>query len=100
MRLLREKLDLPASEWTPSIDVSVKEPKATVLIPGSRTRYLAEIAEQGRSINADIQHQAQAASLAQHYYETLKDLMTSDAAAKQGSDPFSPGDDRRRNCQT
>ncbi len=91
MRLLREKCDLPSDEWTPNIDVSLKEPKATILIPGSRTRYLAEISEQGRAINADIQHQAQAASLAQHYYETLKDLMNSDAAAKQGSDPFSPG---------
>ncbi len=73
-RLLREKLDLPEDQWTADLDTTVKEPKATVLIPPARTRYLAEIAEQGRSINADIQRQAEAASLAQHYYETLKDL--------------------------
>jgi methylmalonyl-CoA mutase len=51
-----------------------KEPTATILIPGNRVRYLAEIAEQGRDINADIQRQAKAASLAQNYYECLKDL--------------------------
>ena len=76
MRLLREQAaTCPTRSWTPDIDVSLKEPKATILIPGARTRYLAEIAEQGRAINADIQRQAQAASLAQHYYECLKDLM-------------------------
>jgi len=73
-RLLREKLDLPAEQWTPDIDTSVKEPKATVLIPGNRQRYLAEIAEQGRAVNADIRRQAEAASQAQNYYESLKAL--------------------------
>jgi methylmalonyl-CoA mutase len=73
-RLLREKLELPADAWTPEVDTSMREPKATVLIPGQRTRYLAEIAEQGRAINADIQRQAEAASLAQNYYESLKAL--------------------------
>jgi methylmalonyl-CoA mutase len=73
-RLLREKLDLPAENWSPDIDTSVKAPKATVLIPGQRTRYLAEIAEQGRTINSDIVRQADAASKAQNYYESLKVL--------------------------
>jgi methylmalonyl-CoA mutase len=73
-RLLREKLDLPAGEWTPEVDTSVKAPKATVLIPGQRTRYLAEIAEQGRNINSGITRQAEAASKAQNYYESLKAL--------------------------
>src|SRR6187402_1506416 len=50
-RLLRDKLQLPVEKWTPQIDTSLKEPRATVLIPGARTRYLAEIAEQGRGIN-------------------------------------------------
>jgi methylmalonyl-CoA mutase len=71
-RLLCEKLDLPAEVWTPDVDTSVKEPKATVLIPGNRTRYLAEIAEQGRAANAAIVEQADAASRAQNYYESLK----------------------------
>ena len=71
-RLLVKKLDLPAKHWTPDIDTTIKQPKAVVLIPGNRTRYLAEIAEQGRSINADIATQAEAASRAQNYYESLK----------------------------
>jgi len=74
LRLLREKLDLPEHDWTADIDVSVRKPKSTVLIPGNRTRYLAEIAEQGREINTDIERQAQAASLAQNYFECLKDM--------------------------
>jgi methylmalonyl-CoA mutase len=70
-RLLREKLDLPATNWTPDIDTTEKQPRATVLIPGNRTRYLAEIAEQGRAVNSDILVQADAASRAQNYYESL-----------------------------
>ncbi|TAM33050.1 MAG: methylmalonyl-CoA mutase, partial [Burkholderiaceae bacterium] len=88
-RLLREKLHLEPSpsrggqggvasavhcDWKPQLDTTLKEPRATVLIPGSRVRYLAEIAEQGRGINAGIAHQAEYASKAQHYYEALKEL--------------------------
>jgi len=71
-RLLREKLGLAADHWTPDVDTTVKEPKATILIPGQRTRYLAEIAEQGRGVNASIVEQADAASRAQNYFESLK----------------------------
>ena len=74
IRLMRVKLGLPEDDWTPDIDVSEREPQATVLIPGSRVRYLAEIAEQGREINTAVEHQARSASLAQNYYECLKDL--------------------------
>jgi len=73
-RLMRDKLKLPADKWSPQLDTTLKEPRATVLIPGQRVRYLAEIAEQGRSINAGIQKQAEFASKAQHYYEALKEL--------------------------
>ncbi|HEV2622591.1 MAG TPA: methylmalonyl-CoA mutase family protein [Frateuria sp.] len=64
----------PNCNFQPQLDTSLKEPRATVLIPGSRVRYLAEIAEQGRGINASIARQAEAASKAQHYYESLKEL--------------------------
>jgi methylmalonyl-CoA mutase len=74
LRLLRNKMELPEADWTSNIDTTEKEPKATILIPGNRSRYLSEIAEQGRDINADIIKQAEAASLAQNYYECLKDL--------------------------
>ncbi|HET6587182.1 MAG TPA: methylmalonyl-CoA mutase family protein, partial [Oleiagrimonas sp.] len=61
-------------DFNPQVDTSLKEPRATVLIPGKRVRYLAEIAEQGRGINESIEQQAEAARKAQHYYESLKEL--------------------------
>ncbi|MCJ0824492.1 methylmalonyl-CoA mutase family protein [Luteimonas sp. 50] len=70
-RLLREKLALPAEKWTPRIDTALKEPRATVLIPGNRVRYLAEIAEQGRTLNAKIEHMADIADNAQSYWQAL-----------------------------
>lgn len=77
-RLLREKLGLgkadSSHDWTPQVDTSLKEPRATVLIPGARVRYLAEIAEQGRSINRQIETQAEIADRAQSYWQSLHDL--------------------------
>ena len=73
-RLLRKKLSLDSKAWTPDLDSQGKEPRAGSLIPGNRTRYLAEIAEQGRQINADITGNAEAASRAHHLYEALKAL--------------------------
>jgi methylmalonyl-CoA mutase len=61
-------------DWTPHLDTTLKEPRATVLIPGARIRYLAEIAEQGRAINASIEKQAEAADRAQSYWQSLRDL--------------------------
>src|SRR5688572_13520717 len=79
-RLVREKLGLEggatsaAISWHPSLDTSLREPRATVLIPGQRIRYLAEIAEQGRGINSKIEQQAEAADRAQAYWQSLKDI--------------------------
>lgn len=73
-RLLREKLQLPEDKWTPHIDTTLKEPRATVLIPGARVRYLAEIAEQGRGINSRIESQSEIADRAQSYWQSLRDL--------------------------
>ena len=64
----------PGCDWNPHLDTTLKEPRATVLIPGARVRYLAEIAEQGRATNKSAETQAETASRAQSYYETLKDL--------------------------
>jgi methylmalonyl-CoA mutase len=69
-----DKAGLDRPSWTPALDTRVKEPRSTAMIPGARIRYLAEIAEQGRAINADIDVQADAASTAQHLYEALKAL--------------------------
>ena len=73
-RLLRQKLSLPEAKWAPAIDTALKEPRATVLIPGNRVRYLAEIAEQGRGINRRIESQAEIADRAQSYWQSLHDL--------------------------
>ena len=73
-RLLREKLHLDAAKWTPQVDTTLKEPRATVLIPGARVRYLAEIAEQGRGINASIGKQAESANRAQSFWEALREI--------------------------
>lgn len=85
-RLLRDKLQLPAEKWTPDIDTSLKEPRATVLIPGARVRYLAEIAEQGRGINAQIETQSEIADRAQSYWQSLHDL--GDAALPKALDLY------------
>jgi methylmalonyl-CoA mutase len=83
-RLLREKipglgrgdsgLEGAKCDFDPQVDTSITEPRATVLIPGKRIRYLAEIAEQGRGINESIEKQADAASRAQSHYVSLKEL--------------------------
>ncbi|MBS0459633.1 MAG: methylmalonyl-CoA mutase family protein, partial [Proteobacteria bacterium] len=64
----------PLFRLVPTIDTTLKEPRATVLIPGNRVRYLAEIAEQGRSINARIESQAEIADRAQSLWQALKEL--------------------------
>src|SRR5690606_5127139 len=80
-RLLREKVPALAEagatarcSFQPDIDTNLREPRATVLIPGSRVRYLAEIAEQGRAINAGIEKQAEAADRAQSFWQSLQEL--------------------------
>ncbi|GAB3352275.1 methylmalonyl-CoA mutase family protein [Lysobacter tyrosinilyticus] len=89
-RLLREKLSLPQEKWTPELDTSLKEPRATVLIPGARVRYLAEIAEQGRGINRQIETQSEVADRAQSLWEALKEL--DDAKLPKALDLFDSAD--------
>ena len=89
-RLLREKLNLPAAKWTPEVDTSIREPRATVLIPGNRVRYLAEIAEQGRGINAEIARQAEAADRAQAMWQALQEL--EDPKLPKPLDLYDPAD--------
>ncbi|MDB5986048.1 MAG: methylmalonyl-CoA mutase [Nevskia sp.] len=73
-RLLCEKLSLPPDQWTPALDTTLKEPRATVLIPGHRARYLAEIAEAGRGINRECESQEDIAERAQSLWQALKEL--------------------------
>ena len=85
-RRVAEKLGLGADVWAPDIDTSVREPRATAMIPGQRIRYLAEIAEQGRAINKRVESQAEIASRAQHVYESLK--LLEDPQLPAALDPY------------
>ncbi|HZW51380.1 MAG TPA: methylmalonyl-CoA mutase family protein, partial [Rudaea sp.] len=89
-RLLRDKLHLDVAKWTPAVDTTLREPRATVLIPGARVRYLAEIAEQGRGINSSIDKQAEAANRAQSFWEALREI--GDAKLPRELDPYAAGD--------
>ncbi len=60
--------------FDPGLDPAVREPRGNVLIPGARVRYLAEIAEQGRGVNARIEELAARAAEAQALYEALRTL--------------------------
>jgi len=71
-RALATKTGGDEQRWLPQVTVGNREPRATVLIPGNRTRYLAEIAEQGRGINRHIEQLAAIAGKAQHCYEALR----------------------------
>ncbi len=85
-RRVTEKLGIDADSLTPDIDVSIKEPRATSIIPGSRVRYLAEIAEHGREVNSAANNQAQMASEVQHLYEALR--LLDDPALPDALDPY------------
>ncbi len=96
-RRVADKAGLDPDRWSPDIDTSIREPRATAMIPGQRIRYLAEIAEQGRAINAHVDKQAEIASRAQHVYESLKlleDPELPDALDPYRSDALTAGDDR------
>ncbi|MGQ0799129.1 MAG: methylmalonyl-CoA mutase family protein [Pseudomarimonas sp.] len=69
-----ERGSTPGCDFMPQLDTTLKEPRATVLIPGQRVRYLAEIAEQGRAINRSIETQSEIADRAQSYWQSLRDL--------------------------
>ena len=83
---LAAKAGSQAAQWQPTLDTALKEPRATVLIPGHKTRYLAEIAEQGRAINAAVETAAERANLAHHCYEALRAL--GDPSGPPAGDPY------------
>ena len=87
-RLLRDKLQLSGGKWTPEVDTSLKESRATRLIPGEPRRYLAEIAEQGRGINSGIGKEAEAADRAQAMWQALHEV--DDGKLPKALDLFDP----------
>ncbi len=96
-RRVAEKAGLDKAGWTPQIDTALREPRSTATIPGPRIRYLAEIAEQGRETNNEVDKQAATASLAQHAYEALRLLDDAELPAEFERYPaaaLTDGDDR------
>ncbi|MBS3959378.1 MAG: methylmalonyl-CoA mutase family protein [Xanthomonadaceae bacterium] len=87
---LGEGIASNACNFAPVIDTSLKEPRATVLIPGSRVRYLAEIAEQGRRMNGEIQRQREAAERAQTCWQALNEL--EDPKLPKALEPYASAD--------
>ncbi|MEI8297187.1 MAG: methylmalonyl-CoA mutase family protein [Pseudomonadota bacterium] len=85
-RLLTQKLGLNPAHWTPEVDTSIREPRETVLIPGARVRYLAEIAEQARKIARDVERQDTEANRAQAVWEALREI--EDPLLPKALDPF------------
>lgn len=69
---LTKKLKLTTGGWYPEMEPNIKEPKATTLIPDSRIRYLAEIAEQASALDQKIENQCAVADRAYGLYQTLK----------------------------
>jgi methylmalonyl-CoA mutase len=65
-RVLAKEAGTEADRWDPGLDPADHEPRGNTLIPGQRARYLAEIAEQGRGINAKVEEMAEIASRLQH----------------------------------
>ncbi|HEX3617210.1 MAG TPA: methylmalonyl-CoA mutase family protein, partial [Solirubrobacteraceae bacterium] len=69
-----------AERWQPAIEPLQPEQPGGGLIPARRVRYLAEIAEQGRALNADVEQHAALAASAQHYLEASRALGPDDPA--------------------
>ena len=73
-RLERQDESRRNAIWTPGLEVDDKEPRALAIIPGNRIRYLAEISEQGRAVNAAVTAQAELASRLQSLHEALGEI--------------------------
>jgi methylmalonyl-CoA mutase len=89
-RLLGELPGGDPARWDPHLELETHEPLGNVLIPGSRVRYLSEIAEQGRAINERVERDADHAATAQHCYEALRTL--GDAKLPEPLEPYRTAD--------
>ncbi|MEE8118672.1 MAG: methylmalonyl-CoA mutase family protein [Gammaproteobacteria bacterium] len=78
---MAQKLNLSPEQWTLKTEFSESGKEHKAIIPGSRERYLAEIAENGRSVHAYIKKQADIASLAHACYRSMQALSEKSLAA-------------------
>ncbi len=72
--------------WRIDGDEKFELPGKDALIPPHRTRYLAEIAEQGRTIAARVDRGAEAASIAQSLFDALR--LLGDPALPEPLSPY------------
>jgi len=96
-RLMQRKLNLSSDIWPKNIEVLLKEPRVTTLIPSSRLRYLAEISEQGRDIDLEIKKQVEAVERAQAIWQALgeiKDEKRPEALARYAQDDLTDPTDQ------
>src|SRR5437764_9492020 len=77
-----------AASWTLADAGPTELAPRTPLVPGARTRYLAEIAQAGRAARARIEAQAQAARRAFGLYQSLEALH--ETALPAPLEPFAP----------
>ena len=84
-RTLAEKR-LGAARWELGGPAPTQAVEREALIPGSRVRYLAEIARHGRSLREDIERRALAAHRAHGLYQALEAL--GDEARPAPLDPY------------
>jgi isobutyryl-CoA mutase len=78
-----------SGDWRTRIEVTDDLPEAIPLIPEDRQRYLAEIAQQGRDLDARIERDADAASAAQSFHRSLQAL--GDTALPAALDAYPAG---------
>jgi len=83
---MASRLGLDSKHWTPAIEASTALPSSQTLIPAKRVRYLAEIAEQGRSINRAVETEAAKVSQAWHCHNSL--ALLEDAELPQWLDSY------------
>jgi isobutyryl-CoA mutase len=74
LRAIRSERGLPLDAWDPQGIDTQGEVRKQALIPAQRVRYLAEIAEQGRSINQTNLSRCRAASKAHSFFDALEAL--------------------------
>ena len=84
--------------WQLSGELPAPASAGTALIPAPRTRYLAEISEDGRAANAEAEARADAARRAQTCYQALETLGDSPPSALDPypQDRLDEGDESRR----
>ncbi len=71
---IAERPGVDKSAWSPDLEIAERRPQGTMLIPGKRVRYLAEIAEHGRDCNLMLEAQCKLAERLQQLHGVLGEV--------------------------